>query len=733
MLGEYRAVFAGQHEDVLFAARAAKADLDLGTRDDGKGLAQLALDILLGGARTLAAWRQVQRQGRLAHLGSTARHERVAVRGATANGRVNHLHMGVGIDDRPGLLGDGHRFGEGRAGRQGDADLRLREVVGRQEAGRQQRHQRERPEEEYRGGHQRHQPVAQAPGGPAFVADQPTGRCLVGHRLEQVGRHHRRQQAGDDEREEDGDRRGPPELDEEFAGDAAHEGGRQEHGDQREGGGDHRQADLVGRLHRRLVGRLAHAQVAHDVLDLDDGVIDQDAHHQRQRQRGDDVEGEAHQVHHGEGRDRRQRQGRGRDEGRPPVAQEEPDDDDGEDGALDQQCHRSLVVFNDRVDEVEGLGNRDVGMLGFQSFEGLAHRVGYLDLAGTPTARDLEADDRPAVEQRCRARLADRVGNRRHLVEADAAAVGEDDVHRRQFLGRLHGGDGAHRLLDATDIGAAARCFLLDAAQLAGNVGGGGIERQQAGRVEFDADLAGDTADAGDSADAAYGEHGLRHGVVDKPGERLVVHALRGHGVGQDRRPGDADAADDRVAQVARQVRTDARDGVADVIDRLLHRLLEAELDGDRGRAVLHLGVDVLDALHGGDGVLDLARHLGFHLCRRGPRQRGGDGDRRQVDVHELLDFHRPEGEDAGQREQDEEENRRNRVPDRPGGKVHFAAAATTRTGSPSARKPPPVATTRACGSSPETISMRSPRRRPVATLAWATRAWSPSPSRRNT
>jgi hypothetical protein len=52
-------------------------------------------------------------------------------------------------------------------------------------------------------------------------------------------------------------------------------------GDQREGGGDHRQADLVGRLHRRLIGRFAHAQVAHDVFDFDDGVIDQNADHQR--------------------------------------------------------------------------------------------------------------------------------------------------------------------------------------------------------------------------------------------------------------------------------------------------------------------------------------------------------------------------------------------------------------------------------------------------------------------
>ncbi|KFB78622.1 MAG: hypothetical protein AW06_000030 [Candidatus Accumulibacter cognatus] len=372
-------------------------------------------------------------------------------------------------------------------------------------------------------------------------------------------------------------------------------------------------------------------------------------------------------------------------------------------------------------------------MLGVQLLKCPAHSLRYLDLAGAAAARDLEADHRPAVEQRRRARLADRIGHRRHLVEADAASVGKYDIQRRQFLGRLHGGDGAHRLLDAADVGAPARGFLLNAAQLAREVGGGGVERQQAGRVELDADFARHSTDAGNRADPAHGEHGLGDGVVHEPGERLVVHALRGHRIGQDRRSGDADASDHRVAQVARQVGADARDRIAHVVDRFLNRFFEAELDGHRRHAVLDFGIDVLDALHGGDRVLDLACDLGLHLRRCGARQRRGDGHRRQVDVHELLDLHRPEGEDAGQREQDEEEDRRNRVTDRPGRNVHFAAAATTRTGSPSARKPPPVATTRACGSRPETISMRSPTRRPVATLVWATRACSPSPSRRKT
>ena len=74
----------------------------------------------------------------------------------------------------------------------------------------------------------------------------------------------------------------------------------------------------------------------------------------------------------------------------------------------------------------------------------------------------------------------------------------------RDLRRRLHGGDGAHRLLDAADVGAAAGGFLLDLAQLARDVGDGGVEREQAQRVDLDAHLARDAADARHRADAAH-------------------------------------------------------------------------------------------------------------------------------------------------------------------------------------------------------------------------------------
>ena len=49
------------------------------------------------------------------------------------------------------------------------------------------------------------------------------------------------------------------------------------------------------------------------------------------------------------------------------------------------------------------------------------------------------------------------------------------------------------------------------------------------------------------------------------------------------------------------------------------------------------------------------------------------------------------------------------------------AGVSTTRTVSPSARKPPPMATTRASGASPAVTSMRSPKRRPTSILVCVT------------
>ena len=63
--------------------------------------------------------------------------------------------------------------------------------------------------------------------------------------------------------------------------------------DQHQRDGDQRAADLVHGPVRRLLGRHALAQVALDVLDHDDGVVDDDADRQHQAEQRQVVQAEA--------------------------------------------------------------------------------------------------------------------------------------------------------------------------------------------------------------------------------------------------------------------------------------------------------------------------------------------------------------------------------------------------------------------------------------------------------
>ena len=72
-------------------------------------------------------------------------------------------------------------------------------------------------------------------------------------------------------------------------------------------------------------GDSALLHMPHDVLDHDDGVVDDEADRDRQRHQREIVEAVAELVEHGEGADQRQRHGDGRDDGRPEIAQEQED------------------------------------------------------------------------------------------------------------------------------------------------------------------------------------------------------------------------------------------------------------------------------------------------------------------------------------------------------------------------------------------------------------------------
>ncbi len=624
-------------------------------------------------------------------------------------------------------FGDLRRLFQRSTGRQLDLKYREADIAGRREAFRNERNQRERCDQQHGGDRQRLAAMPKAP----FDRDQileldPAVFVLLRMRPQHVGRHHRCEHAGDQQREHHRDCRGESEGTEEFAGDAAHECYRHEDGAQRQRGRDDREADLDRGVGRGLERLLAIAQMPHDILDFDDRVVDEHADDQRQREQRQQVQRVAEQVHRPERRDDRQRQRRGGDERRTPVAQEYPHDDDREQRAFEQHFHRRCIRLVDEVDRRTHFLEAHVRVLLAEPLDRCARGLGHVECACAPGTHHLEAYDLFAIEQRKLAplrRLVAHIGDR---VQPQRAPIGEHDRQRGQLLRRRDGAGRAHILFEAADAGLAAGILRLDASQLPRDIACGGAERGHAIGIEVDADLARHAADALHAADAFDRGQLAHHRQVDEPRQFGVAHVRRRDAERDDGTAGRRDARDHRLARVGGQIGAYAGDGVAHLVDCFIDVALEAKHDRGRRDALVDGRVDVLDAGHRGDRVFDLARDLGFQLRRRNARIHDRDDDRGQLDVGPVLHSELGEADQPRDGQRDEQDDDGNRIADRPGDEVHEPAPAsgapsTTRTGSPSLRKPAPLSTMRSPGCTPLTISICLSRTAPVSTRRRAT------------
>ena len=105
--------------------------------------------------------------------------------------------------------------------------------------------------------------------------------------------------------------------------------------------------DLGRAVERRLQRRLAHVQVADDVLQHHDRVVHDEADRQRQGQQRQVVERVAEQVHDPERGDDRHRQREARDDRRPDVPEEQEDHQHDQDERDEQ---RDLHVVDRLLD-----------------------------------------------------------------------------------------------------------------------------------------------------------------------------------------------------------------------------------------------------------------------------------------------------------------------------------------------------------------------------------------------
>jgi len=207
-----------------------------------------------------------------------------------------------------------------------------------------------------------------------------------------------------------------------------------------------------------------------DILDLDDGVVDEDAGAERDCKQAHHVEREADEVHDPEGREDRQRQGDCRDEGRPPIAQEQEHHDHGEHGAFIQRVHGRIVVSfcerNRSVDQLE----LDVGVCRLDRFDLGSDRLRNGYIACAFRAYDADSYHGRAVESGKGARLRNRIGDEAQIVHSNLAAGRQGDSGRRQIRDRLGSGKGADRLVASADLGPPAGEIDVAAAKLPADV-----------------------------------------------------------------------------------------------------------------------------------------------------------------------------------------------------------------------------------------------------------------------
>ena len=176
-------------------------------------------------------------------------------------------------------------------------------------------------------------------------------------------------------------------------------------------------------------------------------------------------------------------------------------------------------------------------------------------------------------------------------------------------------------------------------------------------RVEAHVDAARAPAEDRDLADAVDGLDLPAQDLVGELG-RLAKRAASRERDGEDRRRVGVELLHDRLVDVARQVREDAVDLVADFLGGDVDVLLEDERDEDLRDALGGDRLEVVDARDRVDRLLDLVRDLGLDLLGRRAREPGDDGDGGEVDVRVPVDAEARVADSSDDDERDDEDRR---------------------------------------------------------------------------
>ena len=494
-------------------------------------------------------------------------------------------------------------------------------------------------------------------------------------RLQQHRREGRGQRQRAEGREQHRDRDGERELLVHAAGEARHEGDRDEHRGQDQRDPDHGRGDLLHRLPGRRHRVEPVLDVVHHGLDDDDGVVHHDADGEHQPEHRQRVDGEAEEREEDERSDERNRHRQQRDERGPDILEEYEHHERHQDDRLDERLEdlvdggldRRRRVVDDLVVHVRREESPGAG-------HGVVDRLGRLELVGARQQVDGHRAGRLAVEPAegvvvLRAELGPA-----DVPDADLGArlrPPDDDV--LELLGRDESARRGHRVREllalrrrghADPAGRGLEVLLLDGGN---DVSRGQPELGQLVGSEPDPHAVVGAAEQIDLRDAGDAEELVAQvdaAVVDQVVG--VVRPLRGvqrhdH---QDARALllDGHALGDRLRRQPRLGRVDAVLG-EDV--RLVLIDADREVHVEEHAAVAGVGrLHVDHRLDAVDLLLDGRRDRLLHRHRRGARVGRRDADRGRGQERVLLDAERGQDERPEQHDQDRDDDGDDRPPD---------------------------------------------------------------------
>ena len=283
--------------------------------------------------------------------------------------------------------------------------------------------------------------------------------------------------------------------------------------------------------------------------------------------------------------------------------------------------HRAFVGFAGQRHEIHGFGQLQVGAFLSQLLHQFTHAASHIHLAVALAAADLEAHDALAIEPGRTGGLLHRVGDGAQIGQTQPASIGRGDLHRLERLGRFHPRKDAQRLLAAGQVRMPAGTLDLVAAQLGGDIAHGQPQCPQLQQVQIHMHLPVHATYARDLAHTLQGQQPAVQVIVDEPRQFLFVQPVGLQRIGQHRLRGQIHLVHHRIGHIRGQIGPHALNGRTDLIQGILHRLVQIEFHHHRHRAISQRGADVTLALDVDQRVFYLARHVILQLAGRGPLQ----------------------------------------------------------------------------------------------------------------